>query len=74
MSNTKKNNSRADMPAGLTAALAKDMNAMARFASLSPAEQQAFISGAKQVSSKQEMQAYVNKLSDGQGFSQGSTF
>ena len=63
MSKDKKKNM-ADMPLGLTSALAKDIDALAQFASLSETDKEKFIKGASQVSSKQEMEAYVRQLSD----------
>ncbi|HOA33704.1 MAG: hypothetical protein GXY95_08095 [Clostridiales bacterium] len=63
MSKDKKKNM-ADMPLGLTSALAKDIDALTQFASLSETDKEKFIKGASQVSSKQEMEAYVRQLSD----------
>ena len=51
-----------DLPLGFGMALAQHPEAMARFAALSEAEQQAIIDGTHAVCSKQEMQAYVENL------------
>ena len=51
-----------EMPMGLGMALAQDLNAMNRFASLSGAEQQAIIAHTHSIDSKEEMQAYVQSL------------
>ena len=51
-----------ELPLGLGMALAQHPEAMARFAALSEAEQQAIIDGAHAVRSKQEMRSYVEKL------------
>ena len=51
-----------DLPLGFGMALAQHPEAMARFAALSEAEQQAIINGTHAVRSKQEMQAYVEHL------------
>lgn len=51
-----------EMPLGLGMALAQDIHAMNRFASLSHADQQAFISRTHSVQSKEEMQALVQEL------------
>ena len=52
------------LPLGLGMALAQNSTAMERFARLPENEQQAVIDGARQVRSKQEMQVYVNKISN----------
>ena len=51
-----------ELPLGFSMALAQHPEAMARFAALTEAEQQAIISGTHSVHSKQEMQAYVERL------------
>ena len=51
-----------ELPLGLGMALAQHPEAMARFAALPEAEQQAIIDGAHAVRSKQEMRSYVEKL------------
>ena len=51
-----------DLPLGFGMALAQHPEAMARFAALSEAEQQATIDGTHAVCSKQEMQAYVENV------------
>ena len=51
-----------DLPLGFGMALAQHPEAMARFAALSEAGQQAIIDGAHAVRSKQEMRSYVEKL------------
>ena len=51
-----------ELPLGFGMALAQHPEAMARFAALTEAEQQAIISGTHSVHSKQEMQAYVERL------------
>ena len=49
-----------DLPLGFGMALAQHPEAMARFAALSEAGQQALIDGTHAVRSTQEMQAYVD--------------
>ena len=51
-----------DLPLRFGMALAHHPEAMARFAALSEAEQQAIIDGTHAVRSKQEMRSYVEKL------------
>ena len=51
-----------ELPLGLGMALAQNPQAMARFSSLSEAQQQAIIDGAHAVRSKQEMRSYVQEL------------
>ena len=51
-----------DMPLGLGMALAQNLNAMNRFATLPAAQQQAIIAHTHSISSKEEMQAYVQSL------------
>lgn len=51
-----------EMPLGLGMALAQNLNAMNRFATLSPAEQKAIIAHTQSIGSKEEMAAYVQSL------------
>ena len=51
-----------ELPLGFGMALAQHPEAMARFAALSEAEQQAFIDGTHADRSNQEMHAYVERL------------
>ena len=51
-----------DVPMGLGMALAKDLEAMSYFSSLSPAQQQAIIDRTHSIQSKQEMQQFVHSL------------
>ena len=53
-----------DLPLGFGMALAQHPEAMARFAALSEAEQQAIIDGAHAVRSKEEMRCYVERLTN----------
>lgn len=50
------------VPMGLGMALAQDMEAMKVFAAMDDAAKSAFISGAHNVNSKQEMRQYVRSL------------
>lgn len=50
------------LPQGLGMALAQNISAMERFARMPENEQQAVIDSARELRSKQEMQAFVNKL------------
>ena len=54
----------ADLPMGLGMALAQDVTAMERFASLSPDEQRRIIDQTHAIRSKSEMQSFVSQLSD----------
>lgn len=54
--------SNANMPAGLRMALTQNLDSLNRFSALSRKDQESFIMGARQISSKPEMQAYVNRL------------
>ena len=56
-----------DLPMGFGMALARNPEAMNRFAMLSPEEQSRIVDGTHNVYSKQEMVAYVNKIGNGQG-------
>lgn len=51
-----------ELPLGFGMALAQHPEAMERFAGLPEAERQAIIDGVHAVRSKQEMQAYVERL------------
>ena len=51
-----------DMPMGLGMALAQNMLAMERFASLPKDEQQRIITGTHGIGSREEMEAYVGSL------------
>lgn len=51
-----------ELPMGFGMALAQHPEAMQRFAALPETEQQAIIDGTHAVRSKQEMQAYVERL------------
>lgn len=56
-----------EIPMGLGMALAQNRNAMDRFASMTPAAQQAVIEHTHQITSKKEMQAYVASLASPAG-------
>ena len=71
MNNTKKNAKTekkesvlADIPPGLSSALARNVSAMRVFAEMPDDKRQSFIEGARAVSSKEEMKAYVNSIGD----------
>ena len=51
-----------DVPMGLGMALAKDLDAMAYFSTLSPEQQQAVIDRTHSIQSKKEMQQFVHSL------------
>ena len=51
-----------EMPMGLGMALAQNLPAMNRFASLSPAQQKEVIARTRSIGSKDEMTAYVQSL------------
>lgn len=51
-----------ELPVGFSMALAQHPEAMARFTSLSEAEQQAIIDGTRSIQTRQEMQTYVENL------------
>ena len=51
-----------ELPQGFSMALAQRPEAMRRFAALPEAERRAVVAGCRQVDSKQEMQAYVDRL------------
>lgn len=52
----------ADLPMGLGMALAQDVDAMSHFASLSPDEQRAVIDQTHSITSKSEMQSFVQSM------------
>ena len=52
------------LPLGLGMALAQNLEAMNHFASLAAEEQRKIIENAKRVDSKEEMQSYVQQISD----------
>lgn len=54
-----------EMPLGLGMALAKNINAMNRFASLSHKEQQKIIDHTHQIQSKQEMTEFAEEIANG---------
>ncbi len=54
-----------DMPLGLGMALAKNINAMNRFASLSQEEQRKIINQTHQIQSKQEMTQFAENIEKG---------
>lgn len=58
----KKESVLADIPLGLSSALARNVNAMRVFAEMPDDKRQSFIEGARAVSSKEEMKAYVNSI------------
>lgn len=53
------------VPMGFGMALAQDTEALARFSSLSPAQQQSVLDGCCGVSSKEAMRDYVSRLGRG---------
>ncbi|WRS26165.1 hypothetical protein U6B65_07305 [Oscillospiraceae bacterium MB08-C2-2] len=55
----------ADIPVGLTMALAQNLNALNKFSHMDAPQKEQFVQGAHQVNSKEEMQAYVNNLLQG---------
>ena len=55
----------ADLPMGLGMALAQDVPAMERFASLSPDQQRDIIDQTHRITSKSEMQSFVSRLGRG---------
>ena len=52
------------MPLGLGLALAQNRQAMNRFSSLSPEQQQQMIDQTKQIGSKQEMRSFVEQFAN----------
>lgn len=57
-----------EVPLGLGMALAQNMRAMEAFAALDDAGKRRVIAGAHNVDSKNEMQAYVDRLGSGSQF------
>lgn len=57
-----------EMPLGLGMALSRNIPAMEQFSKMSVSEKRAFILGCKKVSSKEEMQEYVDALTNRQFF------
>lgn len=55
-----------ELPLGFGVALAKNTDAMAYFSSLSPIHRQEIIAHTHSITSKQEMQAFVDSLPDSQ--------
>ncbi len=53
---------RDEMPIGLGMALAQNPEAMKKFATMSPAQQQEIIAGTHDIRSKQEMHQYVSHI------------
>lgn len=53
-----------EVPMGFSMALAKNTNAMKKFSSLSKEQQQKVIEQTHSINSKQEMQNYVNNLTN----------
>jgi len=51
------------VPVGLGMALAQNVQALEKFASMPESERQKIIDGARGVQSKQEMRAYVERIS-----------
>lgn len=58
----------ADLPMGLSMALAQDMNSMAYFSSLSPDAQRAVIDQTHTIHSHGEMQSFVRALTNQNDF------
>ncbi|MGI5897149.1 MAG: hypothetical protein ACOX6U_09375 [Oscillospiraceae bacterium] len=54
-----------DIPLGLGMALAQDIQAMNRFAALSPQQQQQVIDHTHQIQSREQMREYVHRLAEG---------
>ena len=58
----KKESILADIPLGLSSALARNVNAMRPFAEMPDDKRQSFIEGARAINSKEEMRAYVSGI------------
>ena len=58
----KKESLLADIPLGLSSALARNVNAMRTFAEMPEDKRQSFIEGARAINSKEEMRAYVSGI------------
>ncbi|MDE5973706.1 MAG: hypothetical protein K2G73_03450 [Eubacterium sp.] len=57
--------SKTDLPIGFGMALAQNENAMKQFESLSSSQKEAIINKTRKINSKNEMQCFVNCLSEG---------
>ena len=71
MNNTKKNAKTekkesviADIPLGLSSALARNVSAMRVFSEMPDDKRKSFIEGARAVKSKEEMKSYVSSIGD----------
>lgn len=71
MNNTKKNaktekkeSAVADIPLGLSSALARNVSAMRVFSQMPDDKRKSFIEGARAVKSKEEMKSYVSSIGD----------
>ena len=71
MNNTKKNTKTekkesvvADIPLGLSSALARNVSAMRVFSQMPDDKRKSFIEGARAVKSKEEMKSYVSSIGD----------
>ena len=64
--NEKKDSVIADIPLGLSSALARNVNAMRIFTEMTDEKRQSFIEGARAVGSKEEMRAYVSGIEKAQ--------
>lgn len=71
MNNTKKNAKTekkesvlADIPLGLSSALARNVSAMRVFSQMPDDKRKSFIEGARAVKSKEEMKSYVSSIGD----------
>lgn len=53
-----------EMPLGLGMALSRNIPAMEQFSKMTTADKNSFIIGCKNVNSKEEMQEYVNTLTN----------
>ena len=58
----KKESLLADIPLGLSSALARNVAAMRTFAEMPDDKRQSFIEGARAINSKEEMRAYVSGI------------
>ena len=62
----KKESLLADIPLGLSSALARNVAAMRTFAEMPDDKRQSFIEGARTINSKEEMRAYVSGIEGSQ--------
>ena len=62
----KKESILADIPLGLSSALARNVSAMRIFTEMTDEKRQSFIEGARAVGSKEEMKAYVSGIENAQ--------